>query len=359
MSGSLSANGDQRPPRCVLVTGAAGYVGGLLIEALARQTQIDRIVGLDMKPRPEALDGIDGLTWIQADLSEPGWEDEARACGVEAVIHLAFQIRQLYGSRRAQMERWNLGGAKRLFDFVFGESGARRLIHFSTVSAYGAYADNSADERLTESEPLREDGYLYGVHKRQIEAILEDCYARSDRSTEVMVVRPASITGPRGRGGYSRFGLVSTLAGMLPLIPVGRLDWCRQYLHEDEAADIVTRMLVGPRLGDYEVFNLSPYDYVSAQDFAELFGEGAPVRKRVVRVPPFLIRMAFALLWHGTRGRIGTPPGGWRFLTYPIAVDGSKLTRFIGYRYHFSSREALTGKAGRNGVPTTQPAVAS
>lgn len=343
MSASQLPTGSGSAARRILVTGAAGYVAGLLIPALARRPEIERVVGLDLRPRPAALADVPNLEWIEADLSLDGWQDQVCASGVDAVIHLAFQIKQLYGARRSLQERWNLAGSRNLFGFALSEPGIRRLIHFSTVTAYGAEPGNRLDRLFTESDPLLETDYLYGVHKARIENILREVHAASDKATDVVILRPASITGPFGREA-KRFGLVSTLAGVLPIIPVGRLDWCRQYLHEEEVVEIVAMVLFGPERRGFEVFNVSPSDLVVAQDFARIFGEAGPIRKKVMRVPPIVIRAMFSALWHLSRGRVMTPPGSWKFLTYPVAVDGTKLTRVYGRAYRYTSRETLTGK---------------
>ena len=258
------------------------------------------------------------------------------------MVHLAFQIRQLYGRGRATQRRWNVEGARKVFAFAFAEPSVRRLIHFSTVTAYGAHADNALGSRLREHVPLAEREYLYGSHKREVEELLREAYAASDRSTHVTVLRCASISGPFGRFALHRFGIVSTLTGLFPFLPCGRADFGRQYLHEDDVARIVTALLtVAPRRG-YEVFNASPEDYLAARDLAGLLG------KRTVVVPPMLLRALFALCWHGSRGRVPTPRGAWKFVTYPIAVDGTALTRSYGINYQFSSADALMARAGRH-----------
>ena len=253
----------------------------------------------------------------------------------------AFQIRELYGRKWKLQRRWNVDGARKVLAFALAEPSVRRLIHFSTVTAYGAQADNTIAARFDESVPLRERDYLYGSHKREIEALLGQAYA-ADRSPHVVVLRCASISGPYGRFVLGRFGIVSTLTGLFPFLPCGRADFGRQYLHEDDAAEIVCTLLsAAPRQG-YEVFNASPDDYLAAPDLASLLG------KRTVVVPPLLLRGLFALCWHASRGRIPTPRGAWKFVTFPIAVDGSALTRAYGCRYHFTSAQALTARSGRH-----------
>jgi nucleoside-diphosphate-sugar epimerase len=258
------------------------------------------------------------------------------------VVHLAFQIRQLYGREEKTQRRWNIEGARKVFAFALGEPSVRRLIHFSTVTAYGAQPGNSLASRMRESELLNERDYLYGSHKREIEGLLEKAYAASDQGTHVVVLRCASISGPYGRFALGRFGIVSTLTGLLPFLPCGRSDFGRQYLHEDDAEAIVGMLLTAPPKQDYEVFNASPEGYLAADDLAAL------LRKRTIFVPPILLRGLFALCWHASRGRIPTPRGAWKFVTFPVAVDGSLLTRTYGYRYRFTSAEALMARSGRH-----------
>jgi UDP-glucose 4-epimerase len=326
----------------VLITGAAGYVGSLLISSLEIVDDVTAIVGIDLKSRPERLAGARKLVWIQSDVSTDHWQEAVRAHRVDVVVHLAFQIRQLYGRQEALQHRWNIDGARKVFAFACNEPGVSRLIHFSTVSGYGAWPQNTLTAPFVESAALTESEYLYGRHKRHIEKLLEHIYAASGRRTHVLVLRCASISGPYGRFVLGRFGIVSTLTNLFPVIPCGRADFGRQYLHEDDAADVVHMLLTAPAQAGYEVFNVSPRDYLASQDLASFLG------KRAVIIPPLLLRSTFALCWHASRGRVPTPRGAWRFVTYPIAVNGTRLTETYGYEYRFTSADALLAQCGRH-----------
>lgn len=322
----------------VLITGAAGYLGGMLVDALAGSGSVDEIVGIDLRPRPERYQGVDKLRFVQADVADPDWIDELGE-GIDVVIHCAYQIRQLYGRER-QMQRWNVEGARRVFEFALTTPSVRRLIQLSTVSAYGARPTNSIEASLREDAPLGEDEYLYGVQKKQIEGLLRELHARYRPSTHVLVLRLASLSGPRGRFGLNRYGLVSTVAGRFPVLVAGRADWGRQYLHEDDAVALIAMLTHLPAARGLEVLNVSPDDYLSVRDLARVFG------KRALLVAPALLRILFWLLWHGTRGALTTPPGAWRFLSYPIRVDSSRLADQYGYRCVYSSLQALAAELG-------------
>jgi hypothetical protein len=92
----------------------------------------------------------------------------------------------------------------------------------------------------------------------------------------------------------------------------------------------------------YEVYNASPEDYLASADLASL------LQKRRIAVSPTLLRKLFLLCWHLSRGRIPTPRGAWKCVSYPIVVDGSALTESYGYRYRFTSVDALMACAGRH-----------
>ena len=135
--------------------------------------------------------------------------------------------------------------------------------------------------------------------------------------------------------------LISLLLSVVPVTP----KWCRQFIHEDDVVDIAALMAFGDLKAAYNVFNICPPgDAVRGADMAKAFG------KRAIRVHPQLIRLAFFLAWHGTRGRIATSRGTWQSYCYPVAVDGSKLTQEYSYRYRMDSLDALTKNEGRYAV---------
>jgi nucleoside-diphosphate-sugar epimerase len=260
---------------------------------------------------------------------------------INVVIHCAYQIRELYGRRRRLQRHWNIEGARRVFEFALRRPSVRRLVQLSTVSAYGAFASGSERRLLAEDAPLLEDRYLYGVQKREVEALLEGLYRALQPSTHVVVLRLASVSGPRGRFGLNRYGLLSTVAGRFLILVCGRRNWGRQYLHEDDIVAVLTMLALAPPTDGYQVLNVSPPDYLNAADLGRIFN------KRVMVLPPALLKTLFWLIWHGTRGALPTPSGAWKFLSYPIRVDGSRLAQTYGYHCRYSSRQALEAREGR------------
>ncbi|MFA5996757.1 MAG: NAD-dependent epimerase/dehydratase family protein, partial [Candidatus Paceibacterota bacterium] len=229
----------------ILITGAAGYVGAMLVEQFAARADVERVIGIDKEPMPDEFRSAPKLVYLAMNTADD-WEDQVRAYHPDVVIHTAWQIREMYGDQATEW-KWNVDGSDKVFAFAFAEKSVARLVYFSTVSSYGAFPENTLEHRYTEDEPFRKSEYLYAEEKRIVEEHLKERYEKSDKRVAVSIVRPAAITGPRGRYMRIRFGLQSSLSGMLkgqgsfvydlislwvswvPVTP----KWLRQYIHED------------------------------------------------------------------------------------------------------------------------------
>lgn len=331
----------------VFVTGAAGYVGTMLVRRFAAREDVARVIGLDMEPVPNLIRDELKLVYIEANTADEDWEARVREHAPDVVIHTAWHIREIYGNR-ARTWKWNIEGSERVFRFAYGTPSVKRLVHFSTVASYGAFSTNTVEQRFTEDDPFRKTDYLYAEEKRIAEERLEDCFEAAERKVPTAVVRPAAITGPRGRYMRIRFGLQAALAGQLKdsfayrlvsmmtrFVPVTPR-WVRQFIHEDDVVSLVELLAFKEPAGAYEVFNICPPgDVVLGADMADAVG------KRALTIQPWMARLPFAFLWHATRGRIPTAKGSWKGYSYPIAVDGSKLTRVYGYEYAYPSLDAF------------------
>jgi len=343
----------QNTNHTIFITGAAGYVGAMLVEQFAKRPDVEKIIGLDMEEMPEMLAGIGKLVWITANTSDGSWREKVASYAPDIVIHTAWQIRMMYGHNETTW-KWNVDGSRAVFEFAKDTPSVNRLIHFSTASIYGAYAENTFEHRFGEDEPMREDEYLYGVEKKRVEEILNELESSFREEMKIGVVRPAAITGPRGRFMRIRFGLQSALSGQLKggvyglismltsMVPATK-GWVRQFIHEDDVCDIVAALAFEPWKGDRkEIYNITPNgEPVYARDMAKAVG------KKIIPISPWMARIAYFFFWHITRGKIPVAPGSWRFYSYPIVMDGSKLQKVLGYQCRVESGEAFTSTKGR------------
>lgn len=359
---------NQNKKHTIFITGGSGYVGAMLCDQFVKREDVEMIITLDKEdPKDIMIDLLESeyknkIKFIKHDMSESGWEEEVSKYSPDTVVHTAWQIREIYGDRPLSW-KWNIDGSDRVFDYAFKNESVKTLIHFSTVASYGAFADNSIDHFYNEEEKFRQTNYLYAEEKRISEEHLEKKYAELSeqvkKRVQVFIVRPAAITGPRGRYGRVRFGLqsalsgslkgksfiydiVSTLTAWVPVTP----KWLRQYIHEDDVNDIVALLsFYKPEpqgKAVYEAFNIAPPGgVVLGPDMAKAVG------KKTLPIQPWMARITFFVFWHLTRGKIPTAEGSWKGYSYPIAVDGSKLTRKYGYHYKYESKDAFVKNEGR------------
>lgn len=339
----------------VFIVGGAGYVGEMLCHQLSLRNDVTKIIALDKEPQSEFSKSLAKVVYVEANMADAEWEVEVARHAPTVVVHTAWQIRAMYGKEKEQW-RWNVEGSGRIFDFAFKTKSVQKLIYFSTASSYSARSDNSLNHYFTEAEGFRDDAYIYAHEKKAAEALLEKKYAAAqstgDSLPSVVVVRPAAITGPRGRYMRIRFGLQSALQGNLKgsfvyslvtklttFVPATK-GWVRQFIHEDDVNDIVTTFITTTLPVPYEVVNITPVgEPVYAPDMARA------VHKKILPIQPWMARIAFWFFWHLTRGRVPTCPGSWRYYSYPVLMSGEKLTRY--YTCAYSSKDAFAYTDGR------------
>ncbi len=141
----------------------------------------------------------------------------------------------------------------------------------------------------------------------------------------------------KGRGSFI-YDVISAMVSWVPVTP----KWLRQYIHEDDVADIVSMFAFDDNTGGYDVVNIAPPGAaVMGADMARAVG------KRMLPVYPWMVRIPFFVLWHISRGRVPTSHGSWRGYSYPIAVSGEKLTDKYGFNYCCNSFDAFYYTNGR------------
>jgi nucleoside-diphosphate-sugar epimerase len=357
----------------LLITGGSGYIGAMLADQLSSREDVEAILIIDKEEETYLTKNTahkEKISFINDNLgndeSESDWIKAVKDFAPTIVIHTAWQIRDIYGNLPLQ-RKWNIDGSDHVFELVFTIPSVRRLIYFSTVASYGAFPDNSIEHRYKESEPFRVTDYNYAEEKRMVEENLKNRHEKAKEDGwhgQVYILRPAAITGPRGRVDRIRFGLQSALSGTLkgksiiysiisalvswvPVTP----NWLRQYIHEDDVNDIVELLAFNHETRDlYQVFNICPPgDVVLGKDMARAVG------KKTLPIYPWMARLAFWFFWHVTRGKIPTSRGSWKGYSYPIAVDGSKLTEEYGYHYKHPSKEAFVKREGRYAKDLIKP----
>jgi nucleoside-diphosphate-sugar epimerase len=262
----------------VLVTGASGFIGGHLVERLAREGRIIRAL---MRPgRQSDIVRDAGAQIAVGDLSD-GDALERAVSGVDAVIHLAA-IK--HATRQDFYTRINHGGCERLADVIrrMRPGGPSRVVYLSSYAAAGPSEPEGARAVTDPAAPISR----YGASKLRGETCLS-ALARDGMS--VVLLRAPVVYGPRDRDLLSLFRCVRR--GWAPL-PAGR----ERRLHLVFAADLACALA---RAADTRDRSIPSGLYAVADPIAHTWpavlsamAAALGTRARLVRIPAALLKMA-------------------------------------------------------------------
>jgi nucleoside-diphosphate-sugar epimerase len=231
----------------VLVTGAGGYIGSVLVRMLLENNYqvkaVDRFFFGRQTLPPEA----DGFEIIQDDIR---WLDSSILKGVEAVIDLAALSNDPSGELDPQ-KTWEINHAGRVrVAHMSKDNGVSRYIFPSSCSVYG-FQDQLIDE-TSPVNPLTTYAQANFQAERDILPLADDRFC-------VVVIRQATVYGlsPRMRFDLAINGMIRGLFrdGRIPVLRDGT-QW-RPFIHVKDTARAMVSMLESPTsLINGQIFNV-------------------------------------------------------------------------------------------------------
>jgi len=272
----------------LLVTGATGFVGNVLLDMLPQgldysQLSLMLLPGDPGRARLEAK-ALPRTVFIEADVTDAARVDAA-VQGHTHVIHLAGLISYWCRDRR-RLQSVNRDGVRNVVNACL-RHGVLRLVHVSSVGAIGRRRDQSpADEDTPYNWPR---SFHYMRTKRAGQQLVEQ--AVRERGLPALILNPASLMGPGDPDPrsphnqlYARIyfkTLLGCFAGGLAVTDVRDL------------ASIILKALSGGKVGEkYLIVGANvPYTHV-VRSIAECFDR----RVYPFRVPAPLLSAAGACL---------------------------------------------------------------
>lgn len=295
-------------PNVVLITGVADPVGSRLAARLADDPSVERVIGVDVAPPPNARLGRVEL--VATDLGGPGIGSVLKSARVDTVVHAAVT---------ARAKERNVIGTMQLFAACQRAPSLRKLVVKSTAEVYGA--GPTAPAVFTEQDEPASPASGYGKDAAEVEGYAR-AFARKRPDVALTIVRLAELIGrDTSLGRYFSLPVVPTVLGF---------DARVQLLHIGDAVAVLNRAVTHDVPG---VFN-------AGGDGVLLLSQAI---RRAGRVP---LPMPRAAIGAATRlvpgpGRVELSAEQTRFLNYGRVLDTTRLKTTFGFTPKWSTAAAF------------------
>jgi nucleoside-diphosphate-sugar epimerase len=309
--------------RRVLVTGANGFVGGVLCgELQARGFAVRAAVragSLQVENAEMAAVGaIDGETdWNQA-LSD-----------VDVVIHLAARVHVMREKEKDPLEAFrkvNVAGTEYLARTAAAK-GVRRLVYVSSIKVNGE-ATYDGEKFNEEQAPSLQDPY--GISKHEAEQVLRR--VAEETGLEVVIVRPPLVYGAGVKGNFVQ--MLKVLAKGIPL-PLASVHNLRSLIYVDNLVDALILCATHTAAAG-QVYLVSDGEDVSTPDLLRRLGTGMMHPARLLFCPLPLLKLAATLI--GKSNQVERLLGS-------LQVDSGKIRRELNWIPPYGLQQGLQATA--------------
>lgn len=170
----------------VMVTGATGFIGGRLVEALVEREV--EVVCLVRRWGSASRLARHGVQMVAGDVLDAASVKRAMS-GCDIVVHAAIDSR-IHGRAHSQA---SAEGARVVMQSAL-EQGVSRVVHLSSTAVFGLSPARGTN--TDEQQPLRRVGHDYCDGKIAAERVVAGFHAR--HALPVAVLRPTLVYGPFG-----------------------------------------------------------------------------------------------------------------------------------------------------------------
>jgi nucleoside-diphosphate-sugar epimerase len=312
-------------PKPILVTGATGCIGSVLVKRLSETGQIMRVV-VRNPDRAANLRSMSNVEIVPGDLSRP---DSLRGCaeGCSLVYHCAAK---LLGSDWAGSYAANVMGTQAIIDEAV-RAGIEHLIYTSTIGVYGL---NKA-ENITEETPWSKYNLPYFTTKQEAERMVWQAVDR----IPITIARLGDVMGP---GQYTwTIDLIQKLDKGLLKPPLDSESGFLNPIYIDNLMDALLLMGTHP-CATGQVFNVVDGTPIRVSDYFRRLAQ--MVGKRITALPAFVLKggAAFLMGYDLLRGREAlTTPGSVNYLLRKGKIYPNKIQSLLGWVPAVSQEEAF------------------
>jgi nucleoside-diphosphate-sugar epimerase len=312
----------------VLVTGATGFLGGVLVTELLRRRQPVRILARDSDKASQQFG--DAAAIVRGNITDVAAVRQA-VDGASAIYHLAGRL--YHPSIPAALyHQTHVEGTRNLLEACRGQTQLKRIVHVSTTGVHGVTGELPAaeDAPFAPTNP-------YEATKLSGELLaLQAC---QEQGLPIAVVRPALVYGP---GDLHLLGFVVSIdRGLFRVIDGGR-----SLLHPVYVDDVVAALLLCAERSQAvgRSYNIAAEHPVTVGELATAIAHGLGKELPAGSIPLWLANLGsdlFALL-PGLRGeRAPLTRSRVEFLTQSRVYDIRRAQAELGYSPQIELEEGM------------------
>jgi len=304
----------------VLIAGACGYIGSLLVETMSSmRDRFGPILASDI--REVRVDEGQSITRLALDVRSGEMERILRQNAITTVVHLAGIVTPGKRHDRELAYQVDVLGTKNVLESCL-KAGVHHLIVTSSGAAYGYHADNP--DWLDEEDPLRGNPeFAYADHKRQVEDML--LQAREEHpELKQLILRPGTILG------VSTSNQITDLFQKKVILGVKGSSTPFVFIWDKDVIAIIIKGILEEKTG---IYNLAGDGAMGLQEIAGI------LNKPLLRLPAWILQSGLFVLRKFGLTQYG--PEQADFLRYRPVLSNRRLKEEFGYMPQKSTRQVF------------------
>jgi UDP-glucose 4-epimerase len=319
----------------VLVTGADGFLGRGLIQAMSNVGTFDTIVATDVRNVPVER-RLPKVQYSTLDVRDQGLSKVLTTHEIDTVVHLASIVTPGKGSNREFEYSVDVLGTRNVLEACVA-AGVQQIVVSSSGAAYGYYPDNP--EWIVESDAIRGNvAFAYSHHKRLVEEMLSDYRQHSPQLSQT-ILRIGTILGEfvdnQITALFEKPRLIAIRGSESPFV----------FIWDTDVTGAILHALSTRKAG---CFNLAGDGALTLREIADRLG------KPLLSLPASLLKAGLKIAHTLGISRYG--PEQLDFLRYRPVLLNTALKNELGYIPAKTSSEALNhfiAARSKQGRPVT------